>query len=286
MTENTGNLSVTALYTSATWNWGKLPNADLFDHAHARRVFRVVNAVLGVARPFIGLRSPLPLALLHRHTLIDVLLRASGSERVLELASGLSRRGVTFSSDPRIDYTEVDRPDMVAAKRRLLERTHEGRAALGRPNFRLLSADVETTALDVLSVPDGAPLFVIAEGLLMYLDADAQRRLYRAVATRLVPDGGTFVFDFVPPRELPPPGRVGRGLDWAMKRWTGGQGFARDERTRDEVIADLGKCGFYRAEAIEPHGVARAWGLPHPDTPTQQLVFVAHVDPNRSRGSA
>jgi O-methyltransferase involved in polyketide biosynthesis len=286
MTQNTGNLSVTALYTSATWNWGKLPNAELFDHAEARRVFRVVNAVLGVARPFIGLRSPLPLALLHRHTLIDVLVRASCSERVLELASGLSRRGVTFSSDPRIDYTEVDRPDMVAAKRRLLERTHHGRAALGRPNFRLLSADVQTTDLGRLSVPDGAPLFVIAEGLLMYLDADAQRRLYCAVAARLASDGGTFVFDFVPPCELPPPGRVGRGLDWAMKRWTGGQGFAHDERTRDDVIADLARCGFDRAEAIEPHDVALALGLPHPNTPTQQLVFVAHVHPKSRRGGA
>ena len=42
-----GDLSVTALYTSATWTWGALPNADLFDHRDARRVFRVVNAVLG-----------------------------------------------------------------------------------------------------------------------------------------------------------------------------------------------------------------------------------------------
>ena len=99
---------MTALYTSATWSWGKLANAELFDHAQARKVFRVVNAVLGVTRPFIGLRSPLPHALLHRHTIIDALLRAAHARRVLELAAGLSRRGVTFSANPGIDYVEID----------------------------------------------------------------------------------------------------------------------------------------------------------------------------------
>ena len=100
MSAKSGDLSVTALYTSATWTWGKLPNAELFDHGQAKRVFRVVNAVLGAARPFIGLSSPLRLALLHRHTLIDALLVESGHRKVLELAAGLSRRGVTLQRRP------------------------------------------------------------------------------------------------------------------------------------------------------------------------------------------
>ena len=279
-----GDLSVTALYTSATWTWGALPNADLFDHRDARRVFRVVNAVLGLTRPFIGLKSPLPVALLHRHTLIDALLGASGARRVLELAAGLSRRGVTFSADPAVEYVEVDREAVLANKRALLSRTETGRAALSRRNFHLVAADVETTPLEQLSRPDGTPLFVIAEGLVMYLEADAQRALARSVAARLADGGGTFVFDFVPPRELPAPGRVSRGLEWAMKRATGGRSFVRDERTRDEVARDLASSGFDRVEILEPHGVARDFGLPHPDTPTQQLVFVAHAKRKLSRG--
>jgi O-methyltransferase involved in polyketide biosynthesis len=286
MTERAGDLSVTALYTSAAWSWGDLPNAHLFDHANARRVFRLVNAVLGIARPFTGVRGPLPVALLHRHTFIDALLRAAGARRVLELAAGLSRRGVTFSSDPEVEYVEVDRPEVVAVKRRLLERTDEGRAALGRPNFRLTEADVLTTPLGALAPPDGRELFVIAEGLLMYLEADAQRALARTIAARLADGGGTFVFDFVPPREQPAPGRVGRSLGWAMKRMTRGQGFANDERTRVEVTSDLAACGFDRVEAVEPRVVAREWGLPHPDAETQQVVFVAHVDRKPPRGTS
>jgi O-methyltransferase involved in polyketide biosynthesis len=275
---------MTALYTSAAWSWGRLPNAELFDHADARRVFRVVNAVLGVSRPFIGLRAPLELSLLHRHTLIDALLRASGARRVLELAAGLSRRGVTFSEDPAFDYTEVDRPHVVASKRALLERSEAGRAALGRSNFHLTAADALEARLDELSPPDGAPLFVIAEGLLMYLESNAQAKLGRAVAARLADAGGTFVFDFVPPSELPPPGAVGRSLDWAMRRMTGGKGFVKDARSRDRIAADLASCGFDSVETIEPRDVARALGLPHPDAPTQQLVFVAHVGPTFAQG--
>jgi hypothetical protein len=71
-----------------------------------------------------------------------------------------------------------------------------------------------------------------------------------------------------------------------MKRMTGGQGFAADERTRVEVKADLVRSGFDRVEAFEPRLVAREWGLPHPDAETQQVVFVAHVDRKPPRGTS
>lgn len=280
------DLSVTALYTSAAWSWGGLANADLFDHPDARRVFRVVNTVLTVTRPFTGVESPLPIALLHRHTLIDALVRSSGARRVLELAAGLSRRGVTFSSDPGIEYVEIDRAAVLAKKRRLLERTSFGRAALARSNFRLAEGDVQAMSLDAVCPTDGGSLFVIAEGLMMYLDAVAQRSLAESIARRLADGGGKFVFDFVPPSELPRPGNVGRGLGWMMKRFTGGKGFASDVRSRDEVAADLSTCGFDRVEIIEPRYVAEAWRLPHPDARTQQLVFVGHVDRNHLRGKS
>ncbi len=286
MTAYARDLSVTALYTSAAWTWGGLANAELFDHPDARRVFRAVNTVLTMTRPFTGVEAPLPIALLHRHTLIDVLIRSSGTQRVLELAAGLSRRGVTFSADAAIDYVEIDRAPVVDKKRQLLERTEAGRTALARPNFHLTAGDVEAISLEAVCPPDGRALWVIAEGLMMYLDADGQRAIGRTVAERLVDAGGTFVFDFVPPSELPQPGNVGRGLGWVMKQFTGGRGFARDERSRDQVAADLVSCGFDRVETIEPRHVAEEWLLPHPDAPTQQLVFVAHVDPNRSRGQA
>lgn len=271
---NEKDLSVTALYTSAAWSWGKLANAELVLHPKAPGVFAAVNATLAVTRPF-AREAPLRVALLHRHALIDALLRASRAPRVLELAAGLSRRGVTFSEER--DYVEVDQPHVVATKRALLERTEAGRAALARPAFRMVAADVTTAPLDELAPPDGEQLFVIAEGLLMYLDADAQRALARRVAARFAKGGGTFVFDYVPPREQPPPGAVGRALEWTMKRFTGGKAFAKDDRTREQIADDLRACGFRDVEAIEPRAVAAKYALPYPDAATQQVVFVART---------
>ena len=273
------DLSVTALYTSATWSWGELPNASLLDHPHARGVFQIVNAVLALTAPLFGKLAPLRVGLLHRHAMIDALVRAAGTKRVLELAAGLSRRGVTFSVDPAVEYIEIDAAHVIATKKTLLERTASGQSVLGRPNLRFLAADVTTSSIEEMAPPDGAPLLVVAEGLLMYLDAGKQRALFRDVATRLGDAGGTFVFDLVPPCEQPAPGLVGRVLDWLMKRFTGGQSFIRDGRTRDDVAADLRAAGFEDVAMIEPPDVAIDWALPYPRARTQQLVFVARVAP-------
>lgn len=274
-----GDLSVTALYTSAAWAWGKLPNAALLESVEAARVFKVVNVALTVARLFFTRLPSLAHSLLHRHTMIDHLLAASGATRVIELASGLSRRGVTFAVDPAVTYVEVDLPHVVEKKRALLARSREGQVALARPNWQLVAGDVSTVALGEL-LPDARdtaarPLFVIAEGLLMYLDAAAQRALFAAVVARLrSAGGGTFVFDLVPVCEQPRPGLVGRALAWLMKRFTGGQGFVRDPRTRGDIEAELRASGFDEVQLLEPHAVAREWHLPFPDADTQQLVFV------------
>ncbi len=262
-----GDLSITALYTSQVWAWAELPCAELFTTVDAKRVFDVTNAVLGVVRR----GTPLRYALVHRHTMIDELVRTWHPRRIVELAAGLSRRGATMSAE-RVHYVEVDLPAVIAHKRQLLERTSRGRAVLGRAGFELVAGDVETIELAALA--SGEPVVVIAEGLAMYLDAGARRRLFAKVA-RL--GDVRFVFDLVPTDEEPPPGISGRLLEAAMKRFTGGRTFERDARTRAGVLAELRDAGFTEVSAIAATDVAAAWGLPHPDRVTPTVVFTARV---------
>ncbi|HET9992642.1 MAG TPA: class I SAM-dependent methyltransferase [Kofleriaceae bacterium] len=252
-----GDLSVTALYTSQVWVWGGLSGAELFATADAKRVFDVTNAVLGLARLARPDLSPLRYALLHRHAMIDHLLgQHSGS--VLELAAGLSRRGAA-NCETRA-YTEVDLPPVISKKRELLERTPEGRAVLAK--LTLIAGDVTTAQLPPADL-------AIAEGLLMYLDGDARRRLFAAIpAPRLI-------FDLVPQEEEPRPGRIGKLLERAMKRFTGGRSFERDARTRDQIIAELHAAGFPDVTAYSSSDVATAWQLPHPERKTTMVVFSA-----------
>ena len=262
-----GDLSITALYTSQVWAWAELPCADLFATVDAKRVFDVTNAVLGVVRR----GTPLRYALVHRHTMIDELVRTWQPRRIVELAAGLSRRGATMSAE-RVHYVEVDLPAVVAHKRKLLERTSGGRAVLGLAGFELVAGDVETIELPPLAA--GEPVVVIAEGLAMYLDAGARRRLFAKVAQL---GDVRFVFDLVPTDEEPPPGISGRVLEAVMKRFTGGRTFERDARTRGGVLAELRDAGFTEVSAIAATDVAAAWALPHPDRVTPTVVFTARV---------
>jgi O-methyltransferase involved in polyketide biosynthesis len=257
------DLSMTAMYTSATWAWGKLPNADLLVTPEAERVFRLVNGALDLTRPFTHAPS-LPHSLLERHGILDQLILESGCKQIVELAAGLSRRGISMTEDPSVRYVEVDLPHVVAAKRNILERSERGGAALARENFELVAHDITTIDLNQMFHGTCDPIFVVAEGLLMYLDETAQKKLFGAISERLASVGGSFAFDLVPRCEQPPPGAVGRALGGLMKRFTRGGDFVRDERTRHDIRGDLLACGFSAVELREPRASKHS---------IQQLVF-------------
>ena len=254
------DLSITALYTSQVWAWGKLPCADLLASTEAKRVFDVTNAALGLARLVRRDLPDLRHALLQRHAMIDHLLVAASEHKVIELAAGLSRRGAAFAGER--EYVEIDLPPVIAKKRALLERTPAGRAALAK--IALVGGDVADVALP-------GPALVIAEGLLVYLQGDARRKLFervRAAAT-------TFVFDLTPSSEEPPPGRIGRALEAGMKRATGGKTFERDAKTRDQIAGELRAAGFADVDAFAARDVAGAWHLPFADRATPTIVWRA-----------
>jgi O-methyltransferase involved in polyketide biosynthesis len=268
-----GDLSVTALYTSGAWAWGGVEGAALLATKEAASVFSATNGALSVAQVFQSDARSLKHGLLHRHAMIDHLARAAQPRRILELAAGLSPRGVAFSKDPSIDYTELDLPPMVAHKRGLLERTDEGRSVLARQNLCLVSGDVAD--LDATLVGATPYDVVIAEGLFMYLDAAAQQAVFERVR-RLLGPTGTFVFDLVPPAEEPKPGATGAALGWMMKRFTKGRAFETAPRTRAEIVSDVINAGF-TVEVFEPAQVAADWNLPHPEVPSRQVVYRARA---------
>ncbi|HET9117372.1 MAG TPA: class I SAM-dependent methyltransferase [Pseudonocardiaceae bacterium] len=274
-----GDLSVTALYTSQVWAWAGLSDAHLFASPDAQHVFEAANAALAAARTPDHKLAPLHHSLLHRHAMIDHLLGASGYRQVIELAAGLSRRGAATTSDAQVRYTELDLPHVVELKRELLRCTDEGRAVLARPGLRLIEGDVEITALEPFVEPD-APVFVIAEGLMMYLAADARRRLFAKVRQLAEITGEMrLVFDLVPTSEHTEPDIVGE----MIKAATGGRSFECDARTRDDIVTALREAGFDHIEVMASNDVAREWGLPDTDGRTLVVLFAAHASSQTAR---
>ncbi|MGH4012263.1 MAG: class I SAM-dependent methyltransferase [Pseudonocardiaceae bacterium] len=268
---------MTALYTSQAWVWGGLSQAHLFANSDAKRVFDATNAMLAAARIFNRKLAPLRHSLLHRHTMIDHLFRESGYRHVIELAAGFSRRGAAATNDANVTYTELDLPPVIERKRELLQRSDEGRAVLARPGLRLAEGDVEAVALEPFA-RRGEPVFVIAEGLMMYLAAGARRRLFAKVGQLVATTGELrFVFDLTPRSEEPEPGMPERVLEAAMRRSTGGRSFERDARTRDDIMIALRNAGFDNVEVVTSRDIAHAWNLPDPDRRTQVVLFVARA---------
>ncbi len=270
---NKGDLSVTALYTSGVWTWAGFPRAELYASEDSQRVFGATEFVMRIASWFKGGPS-LKHSLVQRHFTIDHLTEASAPEAVVELAAGLSRRGATLCE--RVPYTEVDLPAVIARKEALLRRTDAGLAVLNDPRLTRIAADV--TDLDLAPLVRGRTT-IVAEGLLMYLEADAQRSLWKRIADVL--GEGAFVFDLVPASEQPRAGWIGRVLGWLMRRFTGGRGFVVDERSREDVRDELIAAGFDTVRWVEPADLAES-GMPHLDQTTQTLVFEC----SRTAGSA
>jgi O-methyltransferase involved in polyketide biosynthesis len=107
-----------------------------------------------------------------RYKALNAALERCEPGSVLELAAGLSPRGLASP----LPYLETDLPEMLEAKRRLVE-------SLGpRPQHRLQSLD----ALDGPALARAAGTLerpaLIHEGLLLYFGAEERHRLAQAVA--------------------------------------------------------------------------------------------------------
>ncbi|MBV2235664.1 MAG: class I SAM-dependent methyltransferase [Sterolibacterium sp.] len=260
-----------ALYTAATWQWGGLPCADIVTPPGAANVFRLVNAYLFLYRLLNPQKISLKHNLLHRHTLIDALLQRSPCRQTIEIAAGFSPRGCMISADPACRYFEVDLPAVVALKREQLERTSAGRAILARPQFCLREGDI--TQLDFSAFP-AVPSFVISEGIMMYFKRDQQMLIWRNIASFIKAQGGEYVFDYIPLDDEPSRSRPGQWLSQLRQRLTNAPPpFAYDERTRQDVMADLLTAGFTRVEMFDTGVLARDWSLPHAAVPTRTIIY-------------
>lgn len=275
-----GDLTITALYTSGTWAWAGFKRAELFATREGGAVFTVTNVVMAFASLLRPGSPSLRWSLAQRHAMIDQLARNTGATRIVELAAGLSRRGAAFTDDPAVRYVEVDLPAVIARKDELLARTETGRAVAGRSSLVRLAADVRDVDLGAVvgQVTDGDPpgtrVCVIAEGLMMYLDARAQRALWGRIAEALAGrPGSVLLFDLVPAGELPQPGLVGRALGALMAWFTDGRGFVRDGRARADLRRDLVQSGFSEVDLFEPTDFGPDAPLPGRGRRTQVVVF-------------
>jgi O-methyltransferase involved in polyketide biosynthesis len=123
---------------------------------------------------------------------VDDALRELGATRVLEIAAGLSFRGLAMASRGDVFYLDTDLPAIATLKAELVTRLHPG-PLLGKLSVRSLDAlDAEAFRAAVNDIPPG-PLAILHEGLLMYLNDAEKARLAASVRGALLERGGVWV---------------------------------------------------------------------------------------------
>ena len=121
---------------------------------------------------------------------LDEALAALGLPRILELAAGLSFRGLDLATRrPDVSYLDTDLPEMAALKADLVARLQPAplRGTLAVRPLDALAPDAVRAA--VATLPAG-PVAIVQEGLLMYLDDAEKSALATTVREVLLARGG------------------------------------------------------------------------------------------------
>ncbi len=166
--------------------------AEYTDIPFSKEIFEIMEKICGPFDPeekakADGMKIVIPL-FEARYILTDELLRESGVDRVLELASGLSPRGFIWTKDRTVRFVELDLPEKMATKRRILAELHS-RTGIGyNQNHILEEGDLNDTftfeqAINDLDMEgsDPRPVGIVCEGLLRYMNWPDKEKLARNI---------------------------------------------------------------------------------------------------------
>jgi O-methyltransferase involved in polyketide biosynthesis len=191
---------------------------------------------------------------------LDEALEELGATRVLELAAGLSFRGLAMAERPGVFYLDTDLPEIASIKSSLLPSLHPA-ALPGLLRVEALDVlDAGAFRAAVEGMPPG-PIAIVHEGLLMYLDESEKAGLAASVRGALLERGGAWVTADVYVRSSAPVFREER-----TKK------FLEKHRVEEKKFADLGAaeaffttCGFSVTRRMVPEAdpwrVRQTWVL-------------------------
>lgn len=120
----------------------------------------------------------------------------TGMTQVLELASGLSFRGIMMTKNPKITYVETDLPELTVEKLSIIERVPEMSRACRRDNLHFESVDalsMNDLHRAIRHFDDKKPLAIIHEGLYMYLSRIEKEILANNIKNILNHFGGCWI---------------------------------------------------------------------------------------------
>ncbi|MFA5051398.1 MAG: class I SAM-dependent methyltransferase [Patescibacteria group bacterium] len=126
-----------------------------------------------------------------RYKLVDQLLHQNNATQILEIAAGLSPRGVEWTKNQAIEYVEVELPEMARDKKKIFK-------ALIKipPNLHLEEGNalnLKDLQKSITHFKKDRPIAVVNEGLLRYLNFDEKAIVAKNVRALLKIFGGVWI---------------------------------------------------------------------------------------------
>ncbi|EON94033.1 O-methyltransferase [Marinobacter lipolyticus SM19] len=193
-TDSSG-ISFTALYTGAVWHRNGLSD-DVLTTEQGRWLYHLMSPFETASKAAIG--GNIRTFLLQRHLIIDHLIDQAIQEddvdQVLEIACGMSPRGIRLrEKHPGIKMVEADLPDMAARKAaRLLAAGHLGEQHQVTP-IDILADSGENTleAVVARTFNNTKPIVVVTEGLTSYFSLEVITEFWKRLAKILADRPGS-----------------------------------------------------------------------------------------------
>jgi O-methyltransferase involved in polyketide biosynthesis len=131
-----------------------------------------------------------------RHKLINKLIHQTGIKQIIEVAAGLSTRGLELGSDSSVTYVEVDLPAMVADKVKIIDSLITKGIVNRAPNLHVEGGNaLEMSDLEKAThfFDPSKPILVVNEGLLRYLSFLEKEVYAKNVHSLLGQYGGVWI---------------------------------------------------------------------------------------------
>ena len=129
-----------------------------------------------------------------RYKLLNRLLQGTGIRQVIELAAGITARGIEMAQDPDVTFVEVELPGIIRQKKQIID-SLVAESKISQPtNLQLVSG----SALNDLSYATAhfdanKPIAVIHEGLMRYLNVEEKAQVALNVRKLLEKFGGIYI---------------------------------------------------------------------------------------------
>ncbi len=190
-------ISVTAKLAAYMRRFSDIPFAeDVAEVLQAREAFDALLAGSGLQPDDLLWYAPIFEV---RYKSIAAAIRASRVRQVVEMASGVSLRGLAMAQDPAMSYVETDLAEITAEKVGLVAELRRRHTLPDYENHHLVAANALDPAdlhVAVHSFRRNLPfrqIAVVNEGLFQYLSAGEMETVARNVRALLVEFGGVWI---------------------------------------------------------------------------------------------